>query len=130
METFKTFLFGISGISMIFWVAVIGLWHVDMFPKIFNSDQFQTGGFGSSPVTKRSDIKSLVAEGALRPDIENTGLSDRAKYSRKSLVVADFSPLEDGYGVNRLYTSMLLSLGVMSFIIITYGLHSGFSFII
>ncbi len=129
METFKTFLFGISGISMIFWVAVIGMWHVDMFPKIFNSDQFQTIGLGNSPVPKRSDVKSLVAEGALRPDIENTGLTDRAKYSRKSLVVADFSPLEDGYGVNRLYTSMILSLGVMSFIIITYGLHSGFSLI-
>ena len=42
----------------------------------------------------------------------------------KSFVIADFNPLEADYSVNRLYTSMILSLGVMSFIMVTYGLHS------
>ena len=39
METFKTLLFGIGGLSMIFWVAVIGIWHVDMFPRFFKEDR-------------------------------------------------------------------------------------------
>ena len=59
--------------------------------------------------------------------IKPSGLIDRGKYSRKSLVIADFNLIESSYSVNRLYTSMLLSIGVMSFILITYGLHSGLS---
>ena len=49
------------------------------------------------------------------------------KYSNQSFVIADFNPVETGYGVNRFYTTMLISLGFMSFILITYGLHSSFS---
>ena len=37
-----------------------------------------------------------------------------------------FTPIVNEYGVNRLYTSILISLGAMSFIVLTYGLQSGF----
>ena len=57
--------------------------------------------------------------------IKESGIIDRSKYSRKSYVIADFTPVEEGYSVNRLYTIMLCSLGAMSFILITYGLHGG-----
>lgn len=119
MENFKILLFGISGLSMIFWVAVIGLWHVDMFPRIFAGEPT----YGASP---SSGNNSSIERGGLRQSSTNDGLLDRGKYSRKSFVIADFSPLEATYGVNRLYTSLLLSLGVMSFIVLGYGLHSGF----
>ena len=39
MEFLKFFLFGIAGLSTIFWVAVIALWHTYMFPKLFKEDQ-------------------------------------------------------------------------------------------
>ena len=54
------------------------------------------------------------------------GLSDRGKYSKKSFVVADFNPVEAGYGVNRLYTSVLIGLAISTFVIISFGLQSGF----
>ena len=39
METFRFLLFGIAGVSVVFWVAVITLWHTYMFPKFFNEDK-------------------------------------------------------------------------------------------
>ena len=39
MENFRFLLFGISGVSVIFWVAVIALWHSYMFPRFFNEDK-------------------------------------------------------------------------------------------
>ncbi len=39
MENFRFLLFGIAGVSVIFWVAVIALWHTYMFPKFFNEDK-------------------------------------------------------------------------------------------
>jgi len=112
MEFFKFFLFGIAGLSMILWVSVIALWHTYMFPRFFKEDQVER--LGTSIGLNTNSFK-------LNP----SGLADRAKYSSKSFVIADFNRVESTYGVNRLYTSMLLSLGVMSFILITYGLHSG-----
>ncbi len=110
MEFFKTFLFGITGLSLIFWVAVIALWHTYMFPRFFKEDA----------------IKKVLQPFEIN-DLKPSGLVDRGKYSRKSFVIADFNPVESDYRVNRLFASALLSLGVMSFILITYGLHSGFS---
>ncbi len=109
MEFFKYFLFGISGLSLIFWVAVIALWHTYMFPRLF-----------------KEDSSSMLSSGIEGNDykIKESGLFDRQKYSNKSFVIADFTPVGGDYGVSRLYTSMLLSLGVMSFLIVTYGLHS------
>ncbi len=112
MEFFKYFLFGISGLSLIFWVCVIAIWHANMFPRLFREDKLKD--FSSSYNFDRSKLKP-------------SGLIDRSKYSMSSFVIADFTPLEPDYSVNRLYTSILLSLGVMSFILISYGLHSGIS---
>ena len=107
-------MFGIAGLSMIVWVSIIALWHTYMFPRFFQEDQVTLikTGIGLTD----TDIR-------LKP----SGLIDRSKYSNKSFVIADFNPVQSSYGVNRLYTSMLLSLGVMSFLLITYGLHSGLS---
>ena len=127
MEVFKTLLFGIAGLSMIFWVAVIGIWHVDMFPRFFKEDRTRDMASTNNSSNTANTGSGLISGGSLRPQVNSVGLFDRAKYARKSLVVADFSPIDNSYGVNRLYTSMILSIGVMSFILITYGLHSGFT---
>ena len=127
MEAFKALLFGISGASLIFWVCVIAMWHVDMFPRIFGRDSLASIT-SINPQTEQfqaSSSSSFSRQGALRVNGATKGLLDRGKYSRKSMVVADFSPVEDGYGVNRLYTSLVLSLGAMSFIGLAYGLQSG-----
>ncbi len=113
MEFFKYFLFGIAGLSLIFWVSIIAIWHVDMFPRLFRDD-YKVDQLNRFSAFSKADLK-------LKP----SGIIDRNKYSNKSFVIADFTPVESDYGVNRLYTSLLLSLGVMSFIIISYGLHSG-----
>lgn len=127
MEFFREFLFGISGLSLIFWVSVIGIWHADMFPRFFKEDGDGTKGLssGNEPITDSIHYGSLVAKGALRPsNTLSRGLEDRSIYLRKSFVVANFNALEPEYGVNRLYTMILLSLGVMTFILLTYGFHS------
>ncbi len=131
METFKTLLFGISGVSLIFWVSVIAIWHVEMFPRFFKEDwtKNMAGPQGQISYSKASS-GGLIEPGSLRPQLKESSLLNRSKYSRKSIVVADFSPIEEGYGVNRLFISILLSLGVMSFILLTYGLHSGLTSLI
>ena len=127
---FKEILFGIAGVSMIAWVAVIGLWHTYMFPRFFKEDtNNDSSEFSIASIASSSQSFSEVGKRAVRPLTNSIGLNDRNKYSRQSIVLADFNPIEDGYGVNRLYTVMLLSLGVMSFVIITYGLQSGFNLI-
>ncbi len=97
---------------MIFWVCVIALWHTYMFPRLFSEDYLETNN---------SSILKASASSIIRP----SGLIDRGKYSYKSFVIADFNKVELGYGVNRFFTLILFSLGIMSFILITYGLHSG-----
>ena len=135
MEAFKTLLFGVAGLSMIFWVAVIGLWHVDMFPRFFKEDRnrdLSADGFSNSSGTQDASLMDFERSGALRPTVQSsTVLFDRDKYSRRGgFVVADFSPLDNSYGVNRLYTSVILALGVISFVILTYGLHSAMTTVI
>ncbi len=126
MELFKDLLFGISGLSLIFWVSVIAMWHVDMFPRIFKAKNENR----LLPVTNQglmnNSSPSIIEKGALRPLNINSSLPDRSKYKRKSILIADFSQIEDGYGVNRLYTTILISIGIVSFILLTYGLQSGF----
>ena len=84
---FKELLFGIAGISMIAWVAVIGLWHTYMFPRLFKED------YSPKTVSYKKQFK-----------LKTSGLFDRGKYSNKSFVIADFTPIEADYSVNRLYT--------------------------
>lgn len=126
MELFKDLLFGISGLSLIFWVSVIAMWHVDMFPRIFKAKNENR----LLPVTNQglmnNSSPSIIEKGALRPLNINSSLPDRSKYKRKSMLIADFSQIEDGYEVDRLYTAILISIGIVSFILLTYGLQSGF----
>jgi len=133
---FKEILFGLAGVSMIAWAGVIGLWHTYMFPRFFKEDSSRINS--SSPVTVGQSSNATNSsnkpwfiddEGLnLKPDsaMGAIGLTDRGKYSKKSFVVADFNPIESGYGVNRLYTSVLIGLAISTFVIISYGLQSGF----
>ncbi len=137
---FKDILFGLAGVSMIAWAGVIGLWHTYMFPRFFRED--------SSRINSATYVTSSISEAQSASENKSTnkpwflddegstltpqtamgaiGLSDRGKYSKKSFVVADFNPVEAGYGVNRLYTSVLIGLAISTFVIITFGLQSGF----
>ena len=137
---FKEILFGLAGVSMIAWAGVIGLWHTYMFPRFFKED--------SSRINNYSPVTSSISEAQSAPDTNGPnkpwflddeggtltpktamgaiGLSDRGKYSKKSFVVADFNPVESDYGVNRLYTSVLIGLAISSFVLISFGLQSGF----
>ena len=132
----KEILFGLAGVSMIAWAGVIGLWHTYMFPRFFKEDSSRvnssytvTAGKSSSEATSSNKPWFLDDEGAtLTPQsaLGAIGLSDRGKYSKKSFVVADFNPVESGYGVNRLYTSILIGMAISTFVIICFGLQSGF----
>ena len=137
---FKEILFGLAGVSMIAWAGVIGLWHTYMFPRFFKEDSSRINNY--SPVTSSISNAQSAPEingpnkpwflddegGTLTPKtaMGAIGLSDRGKYSKKSFVVADFNPIESGYGVNRLYTSVLIGLAISSFVLISFGLQSGF----
>ena len=134
---FKEILFGLAGVSMVAWAGLIGLWHTYMFPRFFKEDSSRINS--SSPATSVAQSAPgndgpnkpwfLDDEGGtLTPQtaLGAIGLTDRGKYSKKSFVVADFNPVEAGYGVNRLYTSVLIGLAISTFVIISFGLQSGF----
>jgi len=134
---FKEILFGLAGVSMIAWAGVIGLWHTYMFPRFFREDSSRINSASSviseaqSAPENNSPNKPWFLDdegGTLTPQtaMGAIGLSDRGKYSKKSFVVADFNPVEAGYGVNRLYTSVLIGLAISTFVIISFGLQSGF----
>ena len=138
---FKEFLSGVAGVSMIAWVAVIGLWHTYMFPRFFSEDsQRSTSSDNQSSTAANSQAGNaeqnkpwfLDDEGLnLNPAKALTaiGLADRGKYSKKSFVVADFNPAGSSYGVNRLYTTVLIGLAIGTFVLITHGLQSGFGLV-
>ena len=133
---FKEILFGLAGVSMIAWAGVIGLWHTYMFPRFFKEDSNRINSASplisaQSAQTANSSNKPWFIDdegGSLTPNsaLGAIGLSDRGKYSKKSFVVADFNPVESGYGVNRLYSSILIGLAISTFVIISFGLQSGF----
>ncbi len=134
---FKEILFGLAGVSMVAWAGVIGLWHTHMFPRFFkedssriNSSSSATSVAQSAPENNGPDKPWFLDDegGSLTPQtaLGAIGLTDRGKYSKKSFVVADFNPVEAGYGVNRLYTSVLIGLAISTFVIISFGLQSGF----
>tara|TARA_Y100001968_G_C19059886_1_gene573263 strand:- start:175 stop:609 length:435 start_codon:yes stop_codon:yes gene_type:complete len=131
----KEILFGLAGVSMIAWAAVIGLWHTYMFPRFFKEDSNRINSaspviYGQNASESENSNKPwfIDDEGtSLKPDtaLGAIGLNDRGKYSKKSFVVADFNPVESDYGVNRLYTSILIGLAISSFVMISFGLQSG-----
>ena len=116
METFRFLLFGFAGISVVFWVAIIALWHVYMFPRFFNEDK------GLNSVINQ-EIK--VSTGPILGNLVNSNnFRNRDKYSMKSLVIADFSSASNSFKLNKLYTTVMIGVTFASFIFLTYGLSS------
>ena len=115
MENFRFLLFGIAGVSVVFWVAVIALWHTYMFPKFFNEDK----GL-NSVINQELNVSTQPILGSL---IKSKNFKSRDKYSMKNLVVADFSS-SNNFKLNKLYTTVMIGVTFASFIFLTYGLSS------
>ena len=119
METFRFLLFGIAGLSLIFWVAVIALWHTYMFPTFFNEDK------NFSPVIIKEN--SLNSEPILGNLVNSNNFISRQKYSMKNFVIADFSSIQNNFKLNKLYTTVMIGVSFTTFIFLTYGLSSSFT---
>ena len=116
METFRFLLFGIAGLSVIFWVAIIALWHAYMFPRFFNEDK------GLNTVINQ-EIK-VSTDPILGNLVNSNNFKNRDKYSMKNLVIADFSSTINNFKLNKLYTTVMIGVTFASFIFLTYGLSS------
>jgi len=116
METFRFLLFGIAGVSVVFWVAVIALWHTYMFPKFFNEDK----GL-NSVVNQEINVSTDPILGSL---VNSNNFRNRDKYSMKNFVIADFSSASNNFKLNKLYTTVMIGVTFASFIFLTYGLSS------
>ena len=116
METFRFLLFGIAGLSVIFWVAIIALWHTYMFPTFFNEDKT------FKPLMTQAN--SLTSEPILGNLVNSNNFTSREKYSMKNLVIADFSSTQNDFKLNRLYTTVMIGVSFATFIFLTYGLSS------
>ncbi len=103
MDTFRFLLFGLAGVSVVFWVAVISLWHTYMFPKFFNEDK----GL-NSVINQEINVSTDPILGSL---VNSNNFKSRDKYSMKNLVV-------------KLYTTVMIGVTFASFIFLTYGLSS------
>ena len=116
METFRFLLFGLAGVSVVFWVAVIALWHTYMFPKFFNEDK----GL-NSVINQEIKVSTDPILGGL---VNSNNFRNRDKYSMKSFVIADFSSASNNFKLNKLYTTVMIGVTFASFIFLTYGLSS------
>ena len=116
METFRFLLFGFAGVSVIFWVAVIALWHAYMFPRLFNEDK----GLNSI-IDQEIKVSTDPILGSL---VNSNNFRNRDKYSMKSFVIADFSSASSYFKLNKLYTTVMIGVTFASFIFLTYGLSS------
>ena len=116
MENFRFLLFGIAGVSVVFWVAVITLWHTYMFPKFFNEDK----GL-NSVINQELNVSTEPILGGL---VNSNNFQSREKYSMKNFVVADFSSSGNNFNLNKLYTTVMIGVTFVSFIFLTYGLSS------
>ena len=116
METFRFLLFGFAGVSIVFWVAIIALWHTYMFPRFFNEDK-GLNTFNNQEIKVSTDpiLGSLV---------NSNNFKNRDKYSMKNLVIADFSSASNNFKLNKLYTTVMIGVTFASFIFLTYGLSS------
>ena len=119
METFRFLLFGIAGLSLIFWVAVIALWHTYMFPTFFNEDK----GL-NSVISQKNSLSSKPILGNL---VNSNNFISREKYSMKNFVIADFSSIQNNFKLNKLYTTVMIGVSFTTFIFLTYGLSSSFT---
>ena len=116
METFRFLLFGFAGVSVVFWVAIIALWHAYMFPRFFNEDE----GLNSVINAESSYPKNPI----LGNLVKSNNFRNRDKYSMKNLVIADFSSASNNFKLNKLYTTVMIGVTFASFIFLTYGLSS------
>ena len=116
METFRFLLFGFTGVSVVFWVAVIALWHAYMFSRLFNEDK----GLNSVINEEISFSKNPI----LGNLVKSNNFRSRDKYSMKSFVIADFSSASNNFKLNKLYTIVMIGVTFASFIFLTYGLSS------
>jgi len=116
MEIFRFLLFGFAGLSLIFWVAVIALWHTYMFPTLFNEDK----AFKSFIPQENS----LTSEPILGNLVNSNNFTSRQKYSMKNFVIADFSSIQNNFKLNKLYTTVMIGVSFTTFIFLTYGLSS------
>ena len=116
MENFRFLLFGLAGVSVIFWVAIIALWHTYMFPRFFNEDK------GLNSVINQ-EIK-VSTDPILSGLVNSNNFRNRDKYSMKSFVIADFSSASNNFKLNKLYTTVMIGVTFASFIFLTYGLSS------
>ena len=116
METFRFLLFGFAGVSVIFWTAIIALWHTYMFPRFFNEDK------GLNSVI--NEVISYPKKPILGNLVNSSNFRNRDKYSMKSLVIADFSSASNNLKLNKLYTTVMIGVTFASFIFLTYGLSS------
>ena len=115
MENFRFLLFGIAGVSVIFWVAVIAMWHTYIFPKFFNEDK----GL-NSVINHELNISTEPILGSL---VKSNNFKSRDRYSMKNLVVADFTS-GNNLTLNKLYAVVMIGVALSSFIFLTYGLSS------
>ena len=116
METFKFLLFGFAGVSVVFWVAIIALWHAYMFPRFFNEDK----GL-NSVINQEIKVSTDPILGSL---VNSNNFRNRDKYSMKSFVIAAFSSASNNFKLNKLYTTVMIGVTFASFIFLTYGLSS------
>jgi len=116
METFRFLLFGFAGVSVVFWVAIIALWHAYIFPRFFNEDK------GLNALINR-EIK-VSTDPILGSLVNSNNFKNRDKYSMKNLVIADFSSASNNFKLNKLYTTVMIGVTFASFIFLTYGLSS------
>jgi len=117
MEIFRFLLFGFAGVSVVFWVAIIALWHAYMFPRFFNEDK----GLNSVSNKEINVSKDLI----LGNLVKSNNFRNRDKYSMKSFVIADFSSASNNhFKLNKLYTTVMIGVTFASFIFLTYGLSS------
>ena len=116
METFRFLLFGFAGVSVVFWVAIIALWHTYMFPRFFNEDK----GL-NSVINQEIKVSTDPILGGL---VNSNNFKNRDKYSMKSFVIADFSSASNNFKLNKLYTTVMIGVTFASFIFLTYGLSS------
>ena len=116
METFRFLLFGFAGVSVVFWVAIIALWHSYMFPRFFNEDK----GL-NSVINQEIKVSTDPILGSL---VNSNNFRNRDKYSMKNFVIADFSSASNNFKLNKLYTTVMIGVTFASFIFLTYGLSS------
>ena len=116
METFRFLLFGFAGVSVVFWVAIIALWHAYMFPRFFNEDK------GLNAIINQ-EVK-VSTDPILGSLVNSNNFKNRDKYSMKNLVIADFSSANNNFKLNKLYTTVMIGVTFASFIFLTYGLSS------